>query len=433
MCWLKRSGSLPLKLSLDTDANWSIGAFYRDSKSQLDFKDPYFDLMHAIATQSYRWKHLCFSFLPPPIFKSFRTLIATDLPLLEKVVESASLIDVANHYRSLDLDSPILSVFQQSPSLRTLRLELVRDSDLERIPLPWSRLTTLQITFTHPATDGSYALQHLSRLCPLLLECALRLYTEVEDPTTSPVPSKEWAHLRKLDLRFTGLPEGAYDSEIRRTFAAITTPALTHLSVAISYTDHAGDNDPDCIAAVENDVPFHNLIERSRCELLSLDIHILLGPTFSKTLHVLPSLSSLTIHLVTLRSNPYNEDMSLHLDRTRQFSTAIQALTPSEGRAACPKLEQIRFMYLRPQHTMLLLALVEARALHTSLMRLSATFGMLPQADIEILKSAQQQAGLRDLGVEIQWEFERDLEDYPYSQRDSSPNRSLFRDVVPIA
>ncbi|KAL0576330.1 hypothetical protein V5O48_005655 [Marasmius crinis-equi] len=404
MLWLKRSGSLPLKLSLDTNDTWSIVALYQESILKRDIKDPYSDFMHAIATQSRRWQCLWLFLLPPPIFQPFRTLTTKDLPLLETVVESTSLLDVADSHRSLDPDSPILSVFQQSPALRTLFTELVGESDIERMPPRWSQLTTLQIEFTYP-TDGFDALQRLSRFCPSLHECTLILYTDLEDPVSNLIPSREWTCLQKLNLLFTGRLGGAYDSEIRRTFTAVTTPALIHLSVAISYTNHASEPNADYIAAMENDVPFHILVEQSHCELLSLDIQILLPQTFSKTLHILPQLNLLTIRRLTLGHTPSNED----LYRTEQFNIAVQALTPPRSCVVCPKLEQIRFMNLVPHQALSLLTLVNARVPHTDLKRLSATFGMLSQADIEILKSAQRQARARELcGVGIEWEFARE-------------------------
>ncbi|KAL0578670.1 hypothetical protein V5O48_003336 [Marasmius crinis-equi] len=267
------------------------------------------------------------------------------------------------------------------------------------------------IEFTHP-TSGFDALQRLCQLCPSLSECTLILYIDLMEPVPDLAPYREWRYLRKLNLLFTGCLEGAYDSEIRRTFAAVTTPALTHLSVGVSYTHHAGEHDADCIAATENDVPFHILIERSHCELLSLDLHILLPPTFSKTLHLLPGLNLLTIRRLTLRNIPHSEDMA----GTKQFNNAIQALTPSRDRVVCPKLEQIQFMDFFPRHAVSLLALVDARIPHTDLKKLSAAFGTLSQADIAVLESAQQQARARELGVRIEWEFTRDPGELPCFQ-----------------
>ncbi|KAL0577922.1 hypothetical protein V5O48_004061 [Marasmius crinis-equi] len=419
MLWFVRSGSLPLKLSLDTNDTWSVVSLYQDSISQPDFKDPYFDLMHAITTQACRWKHLWLFLLPPPIFQPFHKLVAEDLPLLETVVESTSLLNVADPSRSLDHNSPILSVLQQSPALQTLLMELGRESDIEYIPLRWSQLTTLQIEFTHP-TSGFDALQRLSQLCPSLFECTLIIYIDLVEPIPDVTPYREWTYLRKLNLLFAGCSEGAYDSEIRRTFAAVTTPALIHLSVGISYTHHVGEHDPDCIAAMENNVPFHILLERSHCELLSLDIHILLPPTFSKTLRLLPKLHILTIRCLTLRSMPSGEDM----DSNKQFSNAIQALIPSQGCVICSNLEQIRFMGFLPHHTMSLLALVDARIRHTDLKSLSAVFGMLSQADIEVLESAQQQARAREFGVRIEWEFERKPGELSCFQTRQAPSHS---------
>ncbi|KAL0565115.1 hypothetical protein V5O48_016918, partial [Marasmius crinis-equi] len=392
------------------------------------FEDYYLDFMQMIAAQSRRWKSLSLSHLPLPFFQSFRTLTAVDLPLLETVrlLDRVSFQDTDapmqpintsafNLYdHPIEPNSPIISVIQQSPAIQSLRIELQQQSDLDGIILPWSRLTVIDLRFYAPH-DGFYVLQRLSQLCPSVVNCSLVVEPEAELPISNSGPSTEWTHLHDLNLIFMGNPGEAYDSEIHRTFDAITTPALIHLSVRIGYGYHTDQNEADCTAAVANDVPFHSLIERSQCQLLTLDINILLGPKFSKTLHSLPSLKSLTIHPLTRRITPNfseGEDAAtVHIapdQGTIQLETVLEALTPLQGRIACPELEHIQ-LCLRPNQAESFFGLVDARATCTSRLKtFTASFGILAQADIDVVKSAQRTAESRELGVPIGWKFVRD-------------------------
>ncbi|KAL0571352.1 hypothetical protein V5O48_008500 [Marasmius crinis-equi] len=434
--WLKRSGSLPLNLSFEASNAFCIHALYLDPLPFDDqptdsrgetfrwmqmvarWEDPYFDFMQMIVTQSQRWRSLSLRSLPPPFFESLRILNTVDLPLLETVCmyDRTALHNINNHSvqinasglvdKPMDPDSPILSVLQHSPALRSLRIELQQQSNLDNILLPWSRLTVIDISFYGPV-DGFHVLRRLSQLCPSAVKCSLEVELDGETPSYSGF-SGEWTHIRELKIIFQGYPGGAYDSEIRRTFDAITTPALVHLSVYITYGYHEDPNDADCAAAVENNVPFHSLIERSQSPLLTLDIQLLFGPKLLNTLNSLSGLRSLTLHPVTRRIHLEDTLVPYSSEVTMQLETVLGALTPSQGLIACPSLEHIQ-LCLHPNHATSFWGLLDARASCTGQLKtFTANFGQIAQADIDIVKSAQHKAESQELSVPIQWKFSRD-------------------------
>ncbi|KAL0566168.1 hypothetical protein V5O48_015851 [Marasmius crinis-equi] len=427
MLWLERSGSLPLNLALKPAGDsWAILDFYQRSSGVVGFQDPYLEFMQMLANQSPRWKHLSLSHLPPPIFEPFRTLGVTDLPLLETVVETASLQEVVptGHLDVFASNSPITSILQRSPALHTLRTELIQGSDLSRIFLPLSQLTTLQVGFLD-SVDGFDILRQLSMLCSSLLACTLEfsLQRRTEDLIPTSRSAMEWTHLQELCIRFSGKgDQNSYREEIRRTFEAISTPSLNRLKITTPYQCLADDTNYH--ATLESVPPFHDLIQRSHCQLLSLDINTILGPKFYETLQILPNLTSLTVRRLTRISTTYSSTPELNPEETVQLNAIIQGLIPSQGHVTCPKLQHIRIGDLFVAEAASFLGLLSARAqLVSNLRTFTATFGELTKPGIEELVSVQQEARSTKLAVLIRLEY---LTEIPSRCRDCS--RTYSRD-----
>ncbi|KAL0571040.1 hypothetical protein V5O48_010919 [Marasmius crinis-equi] len=346
----------------------------------------------TLAGFSTRWKALSVHALPLWVMRPFESLEAKDLPLLERIYVTGTLIRQV--HQTVRTPPPLLPVIERSLALHTLHIEIRQNFDFDLVSLVWGRLKVLHITFADPM-NGVVVLQSLSRLCPSLEECSLDFLVSIDTVTSSPSPV-EWPHLRELEFRLSA-PNGRslYNFDIHKMLESITTPALTSLRVDIWGT---GYHD----APIELDLPFHNLIVRSRCELESLVMLTDVGTTFSNTLHLLSSLTSLTLSMFA--------DIPDYLTNPRtvfHYQMAMDALMALGEDLVCPRLTRLHFVACHPATASSFLDLVRTRVREqsVSLAIFKAAFTLSSEGDDQVLTSVLKEAKPEGLGVRFKWEF----------------------------
>ncbi|KAL0571041.1 hypothetical protein V5O48_010920 [Marasmius crinis-equi] len=355
--WLDRSGSLPLTLSLH-DLHSDEGRDPENQSEREKLKEKgCLDFMTMVVGFSRRWRSLSLFCLPPSFLRPLEVLTSGDLPLLEEIRDMGTLVHPRSHPFQTPPTAPEIRFPEHSPVLRTLHTNLRTWSDIDLIPVRLARLTVLNLTFRKHA-DGPSTFQRLAQSCPLLTECTLNLagwgssILGVSSPPLS--PRAEWAFLRKLDFGVYvpnpppnyGVPATDIASHVRNILESITTPALTHLRIRQYYPAAISPDQESCdlITNFNADVALYNLIARSRCVLVSLELLIPLGPQFPMVLSLLPSLHTISFDLLASSSGPH---VTSH--QQRQLDAVLDSLMPTDDGTPCPELKTMQLWSCHPQ------------------------------------------------------------------------------------
>ncbi|KAJ8088272.1 hypothetical protein PM082_022344 [Marasmius tenuissimus] len=323
--WLKRSGTLPLDLSLYGEG---------DSVTKIAQTFVHF---------SRRWKSLN---LVDVGKEGVELLAGADAPLLEAIFLISK--------RRLD-SSQAAGLFQclaKHPRLHTLSLHIQFDiTIMMNTTTQWSHLTTLYLSIFFNDPPAAHIIVTLANLCPLLSTCIVRCISTPgnrvipEAPIHAPIL---WPHIQKLDLSFwigtLARRNIAPDlSSVSRALDAITTPALTDL--AFIFGAHQAASPSTTLLFVP---PFHHFLKRSGCNgfLVCLTVELLWGvDSVLGLLATVPSLKTLRIM--------YASDMEAS-DEGR----FMHSLT---SREICPALESIEVLNFSASQADVILELLEAR------------------------------------------------------------------------
>ncbi|KAL0059763.1 hypothetical protein AAF712_013489 [Marasmius tenuissimus] len=385
--WLRRSGSLPLHLSLAAESGYDHSDFTK-----------------IMVKYSRRWKSIALSHLPASALAPFNALSKEDLPLLEDFEEDA-IMEREARLNPSQYPPPFIHAVGASPSLRRLRITALVDSAPLNLPVHWARLHLLELRLpvsAAPSIESVPFMHLLVESCPLLSECVLSIQENVIIPTHSTVQSKHWNRLRRLNLELTGWWSEEFESGVNDIFESFTAPALTHLSFSLTVFYPLGiDGNIERYYPTDKHLPFRNFIARSQCVLESLKLSMPLGDGFCGTLDNLTSLTTLSLSSPTWNENLHPRDSSF----LSHLGAVIEALMPSEGSVRYPNVERLTFRFCTPQHALALVALIESRARAARLGCFAADFGIVLPRNAKILTSALDLVKSKDLGVKIDWRF----------------------------
>ncbi|KAL0572532.1 hypothetical protein V5O48_009426 [Marasmius crinis-equi] len=417
--WLDRSGSLPLTLSLNalsTSERWG-----EDQSEQEKLKEKgCLDLMKMLTGFSRKWKSLSLTYFPTSFLGPLESLTAGDLPLLEEIRDLGSLIPL-----NPPLGYPVGIAFQpvvprlcfprQSPALRTLQITLRTSSDFDPVSVGWARLTVLNLTFRKRA-NGPRIFHRLAQLCPLLTDCTVDLGGWGLGPDHQPLPRNEWTYLRKLNFtlhapdspQVFGQPDTGSHSEVRNILESITTPALTHLHICYRYNAVISPDQEsyDLITHLNADVSLYDFIVRSQCVLVCLELSFPLGPQFPMVLSILPSLTTISLDLLS------SSDEVVTSHQLSQLDTILDSLMPVDDGATCPNLGTIQLSSCHSHNARTVLEFFDARAALGNLKTFTACFMVHSEADMDNLKSTLRDARDWRENVETIWEFMNCIPNY---------------------
>ncbi|KAJ8095749.1 hypothetical protein PM082_022856 [Marasmius tenuissimus] len=413
--WLARSGSLPLTISLAMDS-------FPVNRPFLQYN--YSGITKLIAGYCRRWLSLSLCYMHPQILEPFQTLSEGDLPLLEGFYELGTL-----KHPLFPPDqplSPLLRTIGSATLLHDLRIGIEDEIVLFSIPIQWMRLRTLRVATTRQV-DGVAVLQGLAEACPLLSDLSLILLERTslgQQSSTGSVYPRQWNHLRRLNLEVSGHDGEAFESAILNMFESITTPSLSHLSLRLSIFYGQGDMETR-LYPTDKDLPFRNLVTRSQCSLVTLDLDMPLGTGFQTTLDNLTSLTTVSLRSPTWDPRLYPNDPSFR----SHFNAVLQTLTPSDDMTWYPNVERLALGFCIPQQALTLVDFIESRARVTPLKSFTVEFGLVSSRETGILVSALELTKSKDLGVKVDWQYEvlpirrdpHDLRLYSFSGPGFSP------------
>ncbi|KAL0059762.1 hypothetical protein AAF712_013488 [Marasmius tenuissimus] len=364
--------------------------------------EDYADCIGTITDYCTRWKSLSLCHIIPSVMKQFHRLSSKNLPLLEAFRDVGAPF---NWPPSFDQSqTTFLQIVGNAPSLCKLQITIRAVTDFDP-PIQWRQLRVLHIQVHFTLSDCVSLAQQVVESCPVLLECIISFFLTIHNqhqPSSALAQRKEWKHLRKLGISFSGGVDQTFYSTVFNIFESITTPVLTHLSLS-SRTYSA--NDFENVYPRDNDLPFHNLIMRSQCPLKSLDLYIPFGAGLEQTLNGLASLT--TLSLSSPAWDPFsgtNEHIPSHLD------PVLQTLMSSEGSAPYPHIERLIFRRYPPQQAFALVDLIESRARSTRLRSFTVDFGdVFSNKTSNLVKSALESVESKQLDVRIEWNHRKPI------------------------
>ncbi|KAJ8088274.1 hypothetical protein PM082_022346 [Marasmius tenuissimus] len=322
--WLKRSGSLPLNLSLHGEG---------DSLTKIAQTFVHF---------SRRWQSLN---LVDVSKEGVELLAKADAPLLEVIyLVSKRRLD---SYQATTL----LQSLAEHPRLRTLSLHVQFDiTIMMNTTTRWSHLNALSLSIPFNDPPAAHIIVTLANLCPLLSTCIMRCISTgnrviPEAPIHAPIL---WPHIQKLDLSFwigTLVRSNiAPDlSSVSRALDAITTPALTDLAFIFGSDKVASPATTLLFVS-----PLQHFLERSGCNdfLVNLAVELLWGvDAVLRLLAMVPSSKTLRI--------TYASDM--------EASDEERFIRSLSSREICPALENIEVVNFSASQADVILELLEAR------------------------------------------------------------------------
>ncbi|KAJ7681880.1 hypothetical protein DFH06DRAFT_955788, partial [Mycena polygramma] len=204
--WLKRSGTVPLDISV---------VFSRTS----DGDDHISPLLLTLVEVSRRWRSLEIGLHRHLLAGSpLLSLTSRDVPLLETV-------NIPLKENPIEVDFTSVT-FWATPSLRSLTLP--GSETCHKIPVRWNTLTDLKITLNrykhHYLTSGTALV--ILRQCTSLQTCEFQIYDSTSDPTSLP-PTEDVSlpHLTHLAIE----RKSTSTSQHNTLFGCITLPNLRSL------------------------------------------------------------------------------------------------------------------------------------------------------------------------------------------------------------
>ncbi|KAJ8095777.1 hypothetical protein PM082_022884 [Marasmius tenuissimus] len=383
--WLERSGALPLNLSVMMD----IPLGQVGSRA-----DNYSDCIGTIAEYCMRWRSISLFNITPSAVNRFIGMSPGDLPLLEAFSDIGP-----DTHRMFPPSHPQPAFFHavgNSPSLRKLRTTIRTTADLNH-SIRWRHLRLLEIQVYLGFPECVSLIHGIVESCPLLLDCIVQFSIQFSHPPQSDdsiAHHREWYNLRRLGITFDGFVNESFQSTVLNVFESLTIPGLTHLSLSLPIVGSESERD--------SDLPFHNLISRSRCNLESLELQMSYGTGLQRTLGELTSLITLSISRPSLVVYVHgDEPNSVHLD-----AEVTRTLVASEGSVRCPNVERLILRRYHPQQAFALVELIESRARSTGLKSFKVDFGDIrSKKSIQIVTSALASLELKQLSVEVEWKF----------------------------
>ncbi|KAK7034525.1 hypothetical protein VNI00_012372 [Paramarasmius palmivorus] len=346
--WLGRSGSMPLRISLQAlvPSELTIGPlshiWENDAQSLLELQSLFSDFTKHLIAHASRWKSL-----------GLNGSMAT-IQLPEGLEELGSLEELKLCRQQNDISRMSLeAIITRSPSLRVLHLE---NLPLE-LPIRWSQLTEIQLG-AHPLGFRLRPFDALEvlRLCPFLHDCTLGIGVDVnlalETSSDIVLPCLAVLHVEFIPVTQPISFSLEMASQAQSLFDAIVAPMLKQLSATAQ-----------CIPVISpftqghhalERLPFHTFVERSKCclDYLSLGFPVTANGIL-RLLNLIPSLSK-----VTFRRSLFLYPMG----PTEGLPEVIVALTPTDNRVLCPNLGVLICEECDPHWAKHLIALAEARS-----------------------------------------------------------------------
>ncbi|KAL0573079.1 hypothetical protein V5O48_008890 [Marasmius crinis-equi] len=263
-------------------------------------------------------------------------------------------------------------------------------------------------------------MQRLARSSPLLCEFAYTSFDHSIRTNETPLDALQFIHLRALKLTFICEQVPIFGS-LFNVFESFTAPALTDLSLVVNPF-HSWDSEPFSYP-INGNLPFHDFVLRSQCELSSLQLSMPLAEeSLKKTLSLLSSLSSFIVD--TSLSPGY---LHFPVSSANYLDIIVRALSPSNESIRCPALKDLYVTSCRPGEAIVLVNLIEARTVHTTeLESLRAKFQTSSRTGVGMLKSALELGKSKGLGVKIKWEYRKQYSEgldssYPFATSLSDP------------
>ncbi|KAL0574265.1 hypothetical protein V5O48_007694 [Marasmius crinis-equi] len=221
-----------------------------------------------------------------------------------------------------------------------------------------------------------------------------------------------WTRLWSLNLKFSGPSSqnhhAAFETAISKAFETITTPALTNLSVSVIYMARFRGLHNQRIAN-DRDLPFHDLLLRSECQIANLHLCMLFDEArLGKTLDLIsPTLKALTVDIRGWNGY-FNRRVRFgdEPDPATFIDPVQKALVPSGNHVACPNLARIHFKSCILRDCRIMVDLIERRSRATRIDTFKADFGEIwPGVEETFLRSALESAKSRLNGVKVEWDF----------------------------
>ncbi|KAK7043193.1 hypothetical protein VNI00_008547 [Paramarasmius palmivorus] len=343
MLWLRRSGTVPLVVSLSSSRSDSR----RDEERIHQF---HADVVLQLLEHTSRWQNLSLNIT----HRIWRLLTAstTELSLMKalkvhydpRITEDPSKLG-ENH------ENFVKAVLQRTPSLHKLHLGPLPDN----LPIRWDRLTEISLTGWVQGLKISQAVQVLSFSCSSLRYFTANIHIEFVDlPTFSPITLPELQTLN-IDVRSMQYRNAIDEPEsvLRRFLDCFDAPNLVNFSLR-------------CITPPRRTVSLTDLVgflESSGCALRSLVLSFLAtSAELTELLVGMPSLEQLKLTLET-RLPSESEAPEWHLP-----GMLIDSLTPSQPNTdvLCPNLEFLVFQRCPASYALPIIALAEARCAEDS-------------------------------------------------------------------
>ena len=438
--WLDRSKSRPLTLSIYMADDVSPPSLSAEENARFS------DLMNLLVKYSRRWKSLSLGHGVGALHQQpLQQLTRDDVPLLETVHIGANAIlfhsstGVTPQVTELR-PSPLSNLLCELTSLRSLQLNQGSMSSF-CIPLGWSRLTDLSLSFLCPALPNSTSssidlLQRIAQTCRSLTVLTFYSYLPSGAPLGDPV---ECTSLRDLRLilkgslcDFSNHDQGPhftgpfpFHSHVKDIYRCIRTPQLRRLTLQMGSNHSRG-------TAADVDLPFRTLIEGSPhlTHLQLVGYHILGAEALSHCLQSAPSLT-------TLKLQP--EHLPTRKRRSSRRRYVEQVVAPNDGwvpkllsslneLGSCPQLEVFDCGRCSPDDVTSLLGFLQDENRMSRMKRFRAGMGGLHVQQVNTMTSPtllEAFTSLREshgMSVDLEW---KEVEPLPDRRWKNDPYRGL--------
>ncbi|KAK7043199.1 hypothetical protein VNI00_008553 [Paramarasmius palmivorus] len=398
LVWLRRSGTVPLVVSLR-------GGLDRCSVQEWVFKLHAGVVLQLLECTS-RWRSLSLN-VSAEIWRIV-AMSKAEMPLLEALAAPFPIgLTTVEEYENF-----LKAVVKRAPSLRKLYLGSLPDN----LPVRWDYLT--EVSLQPPGWPRelrmSQAIQVLYFSCTSLRHFTANIQIETDgQPTFSPItlPSLQTLNIGVMHMRYQH-PTDDPEPVLRRFLDCIEAPNLVSFSLNCAESDRR-------ISSLTSLLGF---LKRSGCALRSLVLSVPAPSTEMNDLLVsMPSLVQLKLTPV-FEAMPWLAGSDWHLP-----GMLIDLLTPSQSNincnVLCPNLEFLVFRGCPALYALPIIALAEARCGENSstkkLKRLQVHF----QHSIEVPSRVE---ALRRRGMLVKVDSAKD----PYANFATTCPKPDFRDYV---
>lgn len=422
LLWLKRSGLLPLSISLSTETGppqtrQQLSLVRRWRSTGITNAGPWMECLNIFMTEtllkySNRIERLFFAGSSPFMNAQLDQLATHCFPTL-KVFRVCN-TGVSSGYRpTREPALPFASLVQQMPALNNLAVIGFSHSGRQyaQLELGWGNLTELVVT-SPPLPMRQYSVAHFSSQEILaILGCACRLQSLTisvdlstgwsNDTTILDLPSMRKMRLAIFDLGQIEQEPLQARTCLHNVYRSLLCPSLRtlHVSWHAMYLKEI----PFCYAS---------LVE---LETLSLDMP-LTSSTLMESLALFPSLRFLEVMIKAIEVRDPSQDILSSLAWHSVDDTLLTSLVTSEGgHMLCPNLQHIRIIYKDNLPSGIsndaLLTLLENRV-ETKMLQSCDIFFAQPRAESTEDESRRFRA-LVDLGLKLRIRYGQLPPSYP--------------------